>query len=193
MESYCKMNIFGLGSQQHLQDILYQRQWRAEHIEQLLQEYGKTVLCFKLNIPGPIKNNSYIRTIFEEGKLAIQSRLALNQVELLYDEVVQSDAGDEYYAVCLEEAQRIKTLACEVEENHFWGRLFDMDVSDRQGSVSRTDLGYPQRRCLLCSKRAVECARSRAHTVEELQKEISSLYELFQKMKMEKNSLNEDW
>ena len=50
------------------------------------------------------------------------------------------------------------------------GRLFDMDVLCPDGKkVDRQELGREGRKCLICGGPAQVCARSRAHTVSELQ------------------------
>ena len=55
-----------------------------------------------------------------------------------------------------------------------------MDVLDQEGkSVSRTSMSFPQRRCLVCGKDAKLCARSRAHSVEELQSRIAMLIDAY--------------
>ncbi|MDN5956276.1 MAG: citrate lyase holo-[acyl-carrier protein] synthase, partial [Lactobacillus sp.] len=43
-------------------------------------------------------------------------------------------------------------------------------------ALSRQELEYSSRRCYLCNRPAKECARSRRHSVEEMQRYISSLY-----------------
>ena len=69
-------------------------------------------------------------------------------------------------------AEDIKTLATEIEESHPLGRLFDMDVIAVDGrKADRSELGLGPRPCLICGGPARECARSRTHTVAELQTE----------------------
>ena len=38
--------------------------------------------------------------------------------------------------------------------------------------ISRKDLGFPERKCLLCNNPACQCGRSRKHSIEELRKKI---------------------
>ena len=73
-------------------------------------------------------------------------------------------------------AEDIKTLATEIEESHPLGRLFDMDVIGTDGmKLSRGTY----RKCIICGCQAQECARSRKHSVEELQAKIEELLNQF--------------
>lgn len=171
------MNIFSRGKEQRLDDILRQKEARVSTIRHLLTKYPNTIICFKLNIPGPIKNNQYIFEIFTEGRQAILDRFSAAGSRCLYDKSKFSDAGDELYIVVAEDPVLVKKWMCEIEEQHFFGRLFDIDVISGDGTVSRTQIGYRERKCLLCDERAAICGRSRKHTVEELQEKISKIFE----------------
>ena len=43
-------------------------------------------------------------------------------------------------------------------------------------AISRRDLGQSPRKCFICDRPAKECARSRRHSVAEMQDYISELY-----------------
>ena len=63
----------------------------------------------------------------------------------------------------------IKETLCLLEDSLSFGRLFVIDViRTDETKVSRTELGFPGRKCLLCSNHAFVCSRSRTHTVKEL-------------------------
>ena len=73
----------------------------------------------------------------------------------------------------------IKKAAVSVEEGSALGRLFDMDVlipgENFPHSISRSQLGAAPRRCLLCEEDAKACARSRAHTMDQLLEKINEI------------------
>ena len=46
---------------------------------------------------------------------------------------------------------------------------------------SRTEVGLPQRRCLLCDNEARYCMRNHSHSQEEISAEIKRLVENYQK------------
>ena len=82
--------------------------------------------------------------------------------------------GDEWIAAVDCDAEKVKDLAMQIEETHPLGRLFDMDVLGPDGrKLSR--MRY--RKCLICGRQAQECARSRTHTVKEMQEAIDKMLE----------------
>lgn len=78
-------------------------------------------------------------------------------------------------------ALKVKKRAMQLEDNLPIGRLFDIDILDPAGKhLDRVELGGKIRSCLICDKPAKECGRSRAHTVEELQKKTEEILQTFQ-------------
>ena len=64
----------------------------------------------------------------------------------------------------------------ELEDTHPLGRLFDADIILPEGRpLSRTELGAPPRRCLLCDREARFCMRNGSHTREELHAKIAQM------------------
>ncbi|WP_180365925.1 citrate lyase holo-[acyl-carrier protein] synthase, partial [Oenococcus oeni] len=78
-------------------------------------------------------------------------------------------------------AANVKKTAVSFEDKNDLGRLFDADVlTNKKGiisSLSRKQLKQNGRKCLICQRSAKECARSRRHTIKELQDRISEIYE----------------
>lgn len=75
-------------------------------------------------------------------------------------------------------AREVKRACCEIEDSHPHGRLMDIDVlsgGDRLSILSRTEVGLPERRCLLCERPARECIRAGRHTTDELLARISEI------------------
>lgn len=72
----------------------------------------------------------------------------------------------------------IKQTTIAFEDQAELGRLFDADVlvKDKNATISRRDLGPSPRKCFICDRPAKECARSRRHSVAEMQDYISELY-----------------
>ena len=74
------------------------------------------------------------------------------------------------------DAQVLKSATTDLEEHHPLGRLWDLDVITASGTgLSRLQLGRPARRCLLCSRPARECGRSRRHSLPELLGKIRNM------------------
>ena len=149
-----------------LEQMLEARERRASRQRALLAQYALPLVSFSMNIAGPVKNSPLIRRGFRLGERALKEHLALSGGAILHEEATDAVTGCEgLYAVDMDPVA-LKKLTCAMEEHSPLGRLFDMDVITPEGR--KLERGAP-RRCLICDRNASECARSRAHTVEELQ------------------------
>ena len=156
-----------------LEDMLACRERRAALQQEYLTRLHQPLISFCLNIPGPVKTAPELRKLFAEGREAIFSVLAEEQFQVLAKQESHADTGDELL-LCVEsqDAAALKSRMAGIEENHLLGRLFDIDVLDAAGQkLSRPVF----RLCLLCNRQAQECARSRHHTVPQLQAKISDM------------------
>lgn len=164
------------GEIQSLKDILKSREMRVEYQKQLLNKYKNTIISYKLNIPGPIKYNSIIKKIFDEGLKILKEKLNEIGVKKLEDKVIYKNSGPEYFIVLDISPYIIKKLTIHIEEEHALGRIYDFDVLNEKGEqISREELGKSRRKCLLCEKNAAECGRARGHEVKELIEKIESM------------------
>ncbi len=153
-----------------LAQMLMARERRAFKQQELLSQYHASLICFTMNIAGPVKNSPLIRQGFALGKAALERQLSLGKINCLYRETTEAVTGSEAYYVLDRDADALKEITVAIEDDSPLGRLFDMDVLSPEGiKVERQALGFPVRRCLICQNPAKECARSRTHTVEELQ------------------------
>ncbi len=151
-----------------LLEILDARERRVQLQKALLQQFRKPLLCFTMNIPGPVKLDRDVSIGFHVGNWLLED--ALSRTPVLHRENRLAHTGCEAFYVVDMPAQNLKQLAVDLEDIDPIGRLFDMDVLDTDGTkLTREDLGYPKRKCLLCDQDAVVCARSRAHGLEALQ------------------------
>ena len=147
-----------------LQEILAARETRAARQKELLEKYQKPLLCFTMNIPGPVKYDRDVAIGFFVGNRLLYD--ALPKQRLLYARQYRETTGAESYFVVDMPAKALKKLAMELEDTDPIGRLFDMDVLDIDGSkLSRQQ----PRKCLVCEQDAAVCARSRNHGLEALQ------------------------
>ena len=154
-----------------LQEILDDREERASKQKELLAQYGKSLLCFTMNIPGPEKWNRNVAIGFYLGCWFIEDTLKGRPV--LYKEKSTGVTGGVAYYVVDLPAKQLKQMVMELEEIDPIGRLFDMDVLTPEGEkVSRQELGQGPRKCLLCDNDAAICARSRAHGLDQLKNAV---------------------
>lgn len=159
-----------------LEEMLEARERRAARQAALRETYGLPVVSFTMNIAGPIKNSPLIRRGFELGCAQLDKALACEGFPVIWRETESFAAGNEAFYVTSADPFRLKAMAAELEDASPMGRLFDIDVLDRDGrKISRTDTGRGERLCLICGGPAKACARSRRHTVEELSRRTGEL------------------
>ena len=153
-----------------LLEMLEARERRAAKQQVLLSAYDKTMICFTMNIAGPVKNSSLIRRGYALGKRLLRQQLEVAGIPVTYFEEIQKKTGNEAIFLLDTDPLAVKAITVEIEDHAPVGRLFDMDVLCPNGrKVDRQELGLPDRRCLICGGPAQVCARSRTHTVAELQ------------------------
>lgn len=159
-----------------LMEMLEARERRSLRQQALLRQFGRTLVCFTMNIAGPVKNSPEIREGYLLGKALLTGQLRAAGIRVLHWEEVCAVTGNEAILVVDADALTVKTLTTELEDSTPMGRLFDMDVLRPEGTkVDRQELGLPGRTCLICGGMAQGCARSRAHSVTQLQEKTGQL------------------
>lgn len=154
-----------------LMQVLDARERRAAKQKELLQRFGKTLICFTLNIPGPVKVWRELYAVFKAGDEQLR-----NAYCFLYVEDTSSEAGLERFYVVDADPLQVKQYCTAVEMLNKYGRLFDLDVLTPDGKkLDRADVGMPRRKCLLCDQDAAICGSRRAHTVQQLQQAVRSI------------------
>ncbi len=149
-----------------LEQVLEARERRALRQQALLARYRLPLVSFSMNIAGPVKNTQLIRRGFRLGRRTLLEHLRLSGIHAVQEEQTDTVTGCETLLVTDGEPEQIKKIACSIEDNAPLGRLYDMDVIGTDGAK----LERPEpRRCLICGQPARACARSRTHSVEELQ------------------------
>ena len=156
-----------------LEQLLAGRDERAAFQRELLERYGLSLVSFTVNMPGAVKCDARSTRIHVAGVAAIRDALA---GQVAYWKLRDPVTGPEGFFVCDLPAEELKRRMCALEEQHPLGRLFDIDVLRASGTlVSREELGFPKRRCLICDGDGAACTRSRAHPLPELLHKIDAL------------------
>lgn len=167
------------GPTAQLPDMLDARERRAAMQRTLLADArdGESLLSVTLSIPGPHKTSDVLERVFDE--LVDRAVDALDGAATRERTRAGGVSGPELMMLVALEPLELKRRVSAVEETHPLGRLADLDVLGRTGdtlfSVQRTEIGLPPRRCLICDGEAKACARSRAHTVIEMQEKIAEI------------------
>ncbi|KRM58059.1 citrate lyase holo-[acyl-carrier protein] synthase [Secundilactobacillus malefermentans] len=174
-------SIFNDGDAQSIEEMLASRDERVAYQNKIVAENPhKTLLAIKLNIPGPIKNNQKIDQLFSTGLKKFLNELEINDFRFSLLKQTAKPSGSEAFLLVENDIKKTKLEAIHFEDEDPLGRLFDIDVlgNDQQAALSRVSLNLPVRKCFICSRPAKDCARSRRHSVAELQDKISQLYYL---------------
>lgn len=148
------------------------------HLLKNSKESGCCVISFGLNIPGPIKTGEIFRYAFNEGQHCIEELLKEKQWKILDKMSMAEIAGYAMIYLVKADAICLKNEAVYIEDHHALGRLFDIDIIvDNGKAISREEVGATVRKCLICTENAKICARSRRHSIEELNNKVISIIE----------------
>lgn len=174
-------NIFENGISQNITDVLKNRDHRVVVQQALLTNAPtKVVLAAKLNIPGPVKNNAFIKCFFENQLKHFEKQMLIGHLTFVKkEEWLDALTGPERFYLVDGDFKKLKQCAVSFEDSTPSRRLFDLDVlindADNIRSISRTELGENPRKCLICNLPAKECGRSRRHQVSDLQIKVNQL------------------
>ena len=147
-----------------LHDILNARETRVQQQQQLLAEHRVPLICFTMNIAGPVKNTPLIQRGFYAGLEQLDSRPFQQQLRFRQVQILPTGC-EAIFAIDLP-AWELKQICTDIEESHPLGRLFDMDVIDTDGTKLERKI---QRGCIICGAPGRFCAASRAHSAQQLQ------------------------
>lgn len=163
------------GRASSLQEVMAFREEKSYRQYQMQKAApGCVIVSLGMNIPGPRKTLPPIRTAFMAGVQELEMLFRSESLTVCSAERLEKDSGfAALYAVSGICGSEMKKKVLMIEEAHPLGRLFDIDIIDEEGNgISRQEVGFPPRKCLICDKDAKVCGRSRAHTVQELESAV---------------------
>lgn len=163
-------------NEKFFQEILKSREDRADKQVYILNQYPYSLISFTLNTPGKIKDNELYRIIHKDGLKKILEVLHECNLDIKYSEEMNKSTGSEaFFSVDIDPTE-LKKLMVEIENGHSLGRIFDIDVFDKDhNQKGRSDLGLKPRKCLICNKDARVCMREKNHTYDDLISKIEEL------------------
>lgn len=170
-------------------------------------------MCLTVVMPGSVKRNhqslvvahAAVEQIIGNYELGVRNdelRVKSDELGVRNDELgVKSDelgiryggrlierdleTGYEAYLITPLPLLEAKRIAVQIEDTHPLGRLFDIDIIDKDGvPVSRDRVGSRPRRCLVCDREARYCMRMRWHTQEEIWERINAMVDEYQNRTM---------
>ncbi len=186
-----------------LPDMLACREARAVKQWDLIERYKRPVVSFSMNIAGEIKNTPAISMLQRDGAEEFKAAAAEAGLTLLHEDRSDSFTGPESLLVfgwsgsaqtgnvrddgashpsarkgeathlsAVEGASLLKDIGVRIEEETPWGRLYDIDIIGTDGEK----LSRPSpRRCIVCGGPAADCARSRAHGLDQIREKTDEL------------------
>lgn len=159
-----------------LDQLLASRDQRWALERKLLSEgNGCVLIVLTVIMPGAVKRDARSQIIANAAVEAIANEFQIHP--MLKRDLV---TGYEAYWLVGGDELSVKKRTCNIEETHFLGRLFDIDVIASKGTpVSRQSVGLEPRRCLICDREARFCMRNHTHTQEDLQNKINEILRLY--------------
>ena len=153
-----------------LREILDAREERVRKQEKMQRETKNPLICFTMNIAGPIKTSPSVIRAFQYGLKELETAIKKFKVAA---QVTEYEKTGPMCLLSVEgNAEDIKDICIKIEESCPLGRLFDLDVIDVDGKK----LERPKERCcIVCGKAGRECSAGRLHSVEELQSKTKEI------------------
>ena len=74
-----------------LVQMLDARERRVRHQQELLAQYHKPLICFTMNICGPVKDSPLIRRGFARGRQLLRQQFLRAKLTPLYQDAVRAD------------------------------------------------------------------------------------------------------
>lgn len=156
--------------------MLEAKEKRYYKIKDLTESYKAPVLSFMLNIPGEGKNFEEAVSFHKKYVDKIKNILEENKIKILFEDYQNLVTGMEYLAVLDGDGCVIKKLMMKVEEESMGGRLLDLDIYDKDFSqISRSSLGLPERKCIICGDTARTCIKEERHSLKELEERVREI------------------
>ena len=82
-----------------LVQMLDARERRVQHQQELLARYHKPLICFTMNICGPVKDSPLIRRGFGRGRQLLRQQFLRAKLTPLYQDAVREVTGCEAFYV----------------------------------------------------------------------------------------------
>ncbi|MGX7350075.1 citrate lyase holo-[acyl-carrier protein] synthase [Dolosicoccus paucivorans] len=167
-----------------LKDVLELRDERNAIFHDLFQtDKNLRLITFNLNVPGPRKTSPLLYKAYKEGQYEL---LTLMKTLKVKSDKIWENLDYRGYSSIYEISNKARKLSIKrelikFEESKKIARIWDFDLvfwgASGPTSLSRREIDRDPRKCLLCGADAKECARSRRHSIDELDTKITELLE----------------
>lgn len=172
-----------IGSEAPLESVLAARDLRYAAQQALLVGGAASLVSFSVLTPGGVKRSPFLDEIFQTGRACLKQMLAERQIVISAEQHLDLKGGESLLLAVGCAADALKPLMIELEHQHPLGRLWDIDIIGGDGKpLSRSRFGLPPRTCLCCGEPAKACARSRRHSLDELQTAMRGHYRRYREI-----------
>ncbi len=117
-----------------LVQMLDARERRVQHQQALLAQYHKPLICFTMNICGPVKDSPLIRRGFARGRQLLRQQFLRAKLTPLYQDAVREVTGCEAFYVLDADPLAIKNSPPTSRTPHRWGGSLIWTSSARTAS-----------------------------------------------------------
>lgn len=129
-----------------------------------------------LRMPAHLRLSGAYNDIPVHFLAALRVALTAKSIRVLEEGIDRYPDGPSAWIAASCTPEELKRLAITLEVEHSQGPLIDIDISDSEGvALSRRDLGFSSRRCLLCSEDAAVCAASQRHSLAEIEARVRAI------------------
>ncbi|HEY8364805.1 MAG TPA: citrate lyase holo-[acyl-carrier protein] synthase [Haloplasmataceae bacterium] len=162
-------------------EILEARDKRVSLIEEKLKK-DVVVISLRCNYPGQNKVNSFTIKVINVINDVIEKKLSISNKEYICD----AEGPIYLYEIKSNNPREVKLVTVNIENNHFLGRLVDIDVYyESSQSISRKDLFLEARRCFLCEDSAFNCIVHKRHKEEEIREYFRKTLKKFEQLPLD--------
>ncbi|EAM9431389.1 TPA_asm: citrate lyase holo-[acyl-carrier protein] synthase [Salmonella enterica] len=152
-----------------LGEILECREQRAGRQKEMLLRFNTAIVSVTLVWPGEVKDTEASRYVMKQALRTLEDTLNKMFISSIQRWCEYSATGAFAIYSAEWDPSELKKICIILEDAHPLGRLWDFDVIGRDGKhVSRTNIGFPARRCLLCNESAHVCIRTQIHDMDSL-------------------------
>ncbi|MFY9422761.1 MAG: triphosphoribosyl-dephospho-CoA synthase [Bacilli bacterium] len=152
-----------------MNEILKAREERSLIVRKKFR--GNPLLTVKANTAGPNKNNHRAHFLVRYFGKLLQEKFPLVYLEF------HGGADGPWALGEFSKRSDHKNELMKIEEEHPLGRLIDLDFFlTPEKSLSRDELGFEPRGCLACEGEGRNCARSRKHSLTEIEDKSEEIF-----------------
>ncbi|UTC65510.1 citrate lyase holo-[acyl-carrier protein] synthase [Treponema sp. OMZ 788] len=147
--------------------LLEKREKTDKFEKKLLHSFpSSSLVVIRANIPGEKKGS--IESNWIVYRIFLECKKKMNPVKIFHS--YTDEEGLIFFLIVNSPPLEVKALSIQIENTEALGRLADIDVLNSEKLFSRSDFpkDNQRRKCFLCEKDAVICARSRTHSKKEI-------------------------